>query len=61
VQLLLPGETSPAHRHSPSAIRFIIQGKGAYTTVEGDQCFIGPGDLVLIPPWTWHDLGNGSD
>jgi gentisate 1,2-dioxygenase len=61
VQLLLPGETAPAHRHSPSAIRFIIQGKGAYTTVEGDQCFIGPGDLVLIPPWTRHDHGNGSD
>jgi gentisate 1,2-dioxygenase len=61
VQILLPGETAPAHRHLPSAIRFIIQGKGAYTTVEGDPCFIGPGDLVLTPPWTWHDHGNASD
>jgi len=61
VQILLPGETAPAHWHSPAAIRFIIQGKGVYTTVEGDQCFMGPGDLVLIPPWTWHDHGNGSD
>ncbi|MGH8072003.1 MAG: cupin domain-containing protein, partial [Candidatus Entotheonellia bacterium] len=39
----------------------IIQGQGAYTTVEGDQCFMGPGDLVLTPPWTWHDHGNDSD
>jgi gentisate 1,2-dioxygenase len=61
VQILLPGETTPAYRHSPAAIRFIIQGQGAYTTVEGDQCFMAPGDLVLTPPWTWHDHGNDSD
>jgi gentisate 1,2-dioxygenase len=60
VQILLPGETAPAHRHSPAAIRFIIQGKGAYTTVEGDQCLMSPGDLVLTPPWTWHDHGNST-
>ena len=47
VQLLLPGECAPAHRHSPAAIRFIIQRKGAYTTGDGAQCFMGPGDLVL--------------
>lgn len=58
VQILLPGEIAPAHRHSPAAIRFIIQGQGAYTTVEGDRCAMGPGDLVLTPPWTWHDHGN---
>jgi gentisate 1,2-dioxygenase len=61
VQILLPGETAPAHRHSPAAIRFIIQGKGAYTTVEGDRCVMGPGDLVLTPPWTWHDHGNDTE
>lgn len=58
VQILLPGETAPVHRHSPAAIRFIIRRKGADTTVQGDQSFIGPGDLVLTPPWTWHDHGN---
>ena len=58
VQLLLPGECAPAHRHSPAAIRFIMQGQGAYTTVEGEKCPMGPGDLVLTPSWTWHDHGS---
>src|SRR5256712_14103196 len=58
VQLLLPGECAPAHRHSPTAIRFIMQGQGAYTTVEGEQCPMEPGDLVLTPSWTWHDHGS---
>jgi gentisate 1,2-dioxygenase len=58
VQLLLPGECAPAHRHSPAAIRFIIQGKGAYTTVEGEKCPMEPGDLILTPSWTWHDHGS---
>jgi gentisate 1,2-dioxygenase len=60
VQLLLPGECAPAHRHSPAAIRFIIQGQGAYTTVEGERCPMLPGDLVLTPSWTWHDHGSDS-
>ena len=60
VQLLLPGECAPAHRHSPTAIRFIMQGQGAYTTVEGEKCPMAPGDLVLTPAWTWHDHGSES-
>jgi len=60
VQLLLPGECAPAHRHSPAAIRFIMQGQGAYTTVEGEKCPMAPGDLVLTPSWTWHDHGSES-
>jgi gentisate 1,2-dioxygenase len=58
VQILLPGETAPAHRHTPAAIRFVLEGEGAFTTVEGDKCLMGPGDLVLTPPWTWHDHGS---
>ena len=58
VQLLLPGECAPAHRHSPTAIRFIMHGQGAYTTVEGERCPMEPGDLVLTPSWTWHDHGS---
>lgn len=59
-QYVLPGEVAPAHRHSPAAIRFIVQGEGAFTTVDGDKCVMARGDLVLTPPWTWHDHGNDS-
>jgi len=58
VQYILPGEVAPAHRHTPSAVRFMLQGHGAYTTVEGDKCAMEPGDLVLTPSMTWHDHGN---
>ncbi len=37
-QMILPGETAPNHRHSPSAIRFVVEGEGGYTTVEGESC-----------------------
>jgi gentisate 1,2-dioxygenase len=60
-QYVLPGEVAPAHRHSPAAIRFVIDGEGAFTTVDGDKCQMARGDLVLTPPWTWHDHGNESD
>ena len=60
VQLILPGENAPAHQHSAAAIRFIIEGRGAYTTVEGDKCIMERGDLVLTPAWQWHDHGNES-
>jgi gentisate 1,2-dioxygenase len=58
VQLLLPGETARAHRHTPVAIRFIMQGDGAYTAVDGERVYMAPGDLVLTPSWAWHDHGN---
>jgi gentisate 1,2-dioxygenase len=58
VQLLRPGETAPAHRHTPAAIRFIMEGQGAYTAVNGERCYMSPGDLVLTPSWEWHDHGN---
>lgn len=55
VQCLGPGETAPAHRHSPGAIRFVLEGSGVWTTVNGDPCDMHPGDLVLTPAWNWHD------
>lgn len=58
IQLLLPGEVARAHRHTPTAIRFIMQGSGAYTAVEGERVIMEPGDLVLTPNWLWHDHGN---
>ncbi len=62
VQYLLPGEVAPAHRHTPNAVRFMLHGEGAYTTVDGEKCVMGRGDLVLTPSMTWHDHGNeGSE
>lgn len=59
IQLLLPGEVAPSHRHSQAAIRFIIEGDGtAFTTVNGEKTYMERGDLVLTPPWTWHDHGH---
>lgn len=58
VQVLLPGEVARAHRHTPTAIRFIMEGSGAYTAVDGERVYMEPGDLVLTPSWAWHDHGN---
>jgi gentisate 1,2-dioxygenase len=61
IQCLGPRESAPAHRHTPGAIRFVLEGSGVWTTVDGDACDMGPGDLVLTPAWTWHDHNNGGD
>src|SRR5258708_36910598 len=60
LQCLGPGETAPAHRHAPGAIRFVIKGTGVWTTVNGDPCDMSPGDLVLTPSWYWHDHTNSG-
>jgi len=61
LQLILPGEVAPAHRHVQSALRFVVEGEGAYTAVEGEKTIMRPGDFVITPSWTWHDHGNESD
>src|SRR5512147_62168 len=61
LQLLLPGEVARAHRHTPTAIRFILEGSGAYTAVDGERVYMQPGDLILTPSWSWHDHGNETD
>jgi gentisate 1,2-dioxygenase len=61
VQILLPGEVARAHRHTPTAIRFIMEGAGAYTAVDGERVYMAPGDLILTPSWAWHDHGNETD
>ncbi|MBT4686625.1 MAG: gentisate 1,2-dioxygenase [Rhodospirillaceae bacterium] len=61
LQLILPGEVAPAHRHSQSALRFIVEGQGAYTAVEGEKTIMSPGDFVTTPSWAWHDHGNDTD
>ena len=58
LQLILPGEVAPAHRHTQSALRFIVEGHGAYTAVDGERALMQPGDFVITPSWSWHDHGN---
>jgi gentisate 1,2-dioxygenase len=58
LQLIMPGEIARAHRHSQSALRFIVEGHGAYTAVDGEKTVMQPGDFVITPSWTWHDHGN---
>ncbi|WP_255325971.1 MULTISPECIES: gentisate 1,2-dioxygenase [Sphingobium] len=60
LQIILPGEIAPAHRHVASALRFIVEGSGAYTAVAGEKTMMEPGDFVITPSWTWHDHGNPS-
>ncbi len=57
-QLIMPGEIARSHRHTQSALRFIVEGEGAYTSVDGDRTRMRPGDFVITPSWTWHDHGN---
>jgi gentisate 1,2-dioxygenase len=61
LQLILPGEIAPCHRHVTSALRFVIEGTGAYTAVEGERTTMHPGDFILTPSWTYHDHGNTGD
>jgi gentisate 1,2-dioxygenase len=60
VQFLQPGEVAPAHRHSPAALRFVLDGGGVYTLLNGDPVVMHRGDLVLTPSWTFHEHHNPS-
>src|ERR1044071_1590020 len=61
VQLVLPHEVAPAHRHSQSALRFVLEGQGAHTSVDGERTLMQPGDFVITPYMAWHDHGNDTD
>ncbi len=61
LQVIKPGEIAPTHRHSPSALRFVIEGKGAFTSVQGEKSYMEPGDFVTTPNWTWHDHGHEGE
>ncbi|MBL8340746.1 MAG: cupin domain-containing protein [Rubrivivax sp.] len=58
MQLLLPGEWAPSHRHTPNAVRMIVEGEGAYTTVDGEKLPMSRGDLILTPTGLWHEHGH---
>ena len=62
MQLLLPGEWAPAHRHTPNAVRMVVEGDGAWSTVDGEKCPMHRGDLILTPTGLWHEHGHdGSE
>lgn len=58
LQVLLEGEVEGAHRHTPAALRLVIEGDGAYTTTDGERMWMKPGDVITTPSWTWHDHGK---
>jgi gentisate 1,2-dioxygenase len=62
LQLILPGEVAPAHRHTQTALRLVLDGEGAYTAVDGERTTMRFGDFIITPSWTFHDHGNeGGD
>ena len=61
VQMVVPGDVAPAHRHSQSALRFVLEGKGAHTAVDGERTAMEPGDFIITPSMTWHDHSNETD
>lgn len=58
IQLILPGEIADVHRHVASAIRFVLEGEGAYTAVEGEKSQMKHGDFIITANWAPHDHGN---
>lgn len=57
-QLIIPGERALCHRHTPFAVRFLIEGDQGYTAIDGKKMYMLPGDLIITPQWKWHDHGN---
>lgn len=60
LQLILPDEVAPCHRHTQCALRFVMEGDGAFTALDGEKAVMRQFDLVLTPNWQWHDHGNAS-
>jgi len=58
MQLVMPGEIAPTHRHVAAALRFVLESDGGYTAVDGERTTMRPGDFILTPSWTYHDHGN---
>ncbi|KXV03486.1 gentisate 1,2-dioxygenase [Caballeronia megalochromosomata] len=61
LQLIMPGEVAPSHRHAAAALRLIIEGSGGYTAVNGERIPMTAGDFIITPSWTFHDHGNFGD
>ncbi len=61
MQLILPGEIAPAHRHTSSALRFVLEGNGGYTAVAGEKTSMNRGDFIITPNMGWHDHGQENN
>lgn len=61
IQYLGPGETAPEHRHSQNAFRFVVEGEGVWTVVNGDPVRMSRGDLLLTPGWHFHGHHNDTN
>lgn len=60
VQCVLPGERTSPHRHTPAAVRLVLEGEGGGTFVDGMRCDMYAGDFIVTPNWTWHGHHNDS-
>lgn len=61
-QMILPGERARSHRHTPNALRLVLEaGGGVYTVVDGVRLDMSAGDVVLTPGWSWHGHANDGD
>ena len=58
LQFIAPGESAPCHRHTTSATRFIYEGQGGWSTIDGERVRVKPGDIMYAGNWSWHDHGN---
>ena len=61
IQYLGPRETAPEHRHSQNAFRFVVEGEGVWTVVNGDPVRMSRGDFLLTPGWCFHGHHNDRD
>ena len=61
LQLVMPGEIAPSHRHTQGAIRLVLESSGGYTAVDGERCMMRRGDFITTPGWCWHDHENTGD
>jgi len=61
LQLILPGEQAPQHRHTQSAMRLVLEGEGAFTTIDGGRVTMEPGDFIVTPSWSWHGHVHEGD
>ncbi|MBH68017.1 MAG: gentisate 1,2-dioxygenase [Rhodospirillaceae bacterium] len=61
MQLIQPGEIANNHRHTQTALRFVLEGSGSYTAVGGERTMMHPGDFIITPQWAWHEHGNDGE
>lgn len=60
-QMVKAGESARSHRHTPNAMRVVVEaGPQTYTIVGGVNVPMEPGDVLLTPNWSYHGHDNRS-